>query len=401
MMKKLTILIAAFLIVAGTATAANLTASQGNLQLKMINYQPVPAHPGDTLDVWVKVENNGGGVAKDIRLQLQDNYPFIVEEVNKTRRIGTLPGGYDYVAKYKVRVRQQAPVGQAYLKARVKRAKTQLWQEEFLPLEIESRITSLSIQNVNSSKYIAPGKEGKLQITVQNLADSLIRDLSAKLELEGSNAPLVPVRSSTEKKLDRLESKENKTFTFNLMAELDAEANAYRIPLNLSFKEDNGDKVSFSDTVGVVVRSKPELVTTIESANVYSDKPRGDVTLKFVNKGVDEIKFLNVKMLPSESYKLLSATNEFYIGNIRSDDYDIEDLTVEASNKNRINIPMEVQYRDAANNFFKENTTVSMNLVKRASVEGEESNTTTYLIVGVVVLALIIYIWRRKKKSRK
>ncbi len=394
-----TILYITIALIALTAVTAQVTETGEDLEVTLLQYEPVPAHPGDSLDVWVKIENVGGDVARNVQLQMSDNYPFSVSSERNLHTIGTLPGQNAYVAKFRMRVDSNAPAGTSTLRVRYSKGEGTVWKEEYLPIDIESRITALEIESVEMTpKNLVPGTEGQLKLTVRNTADSQIRDVNVKLDLENSEAPIVPVQSSTQLRIDSLAPGETKEFVFNVMAELDASSNAYTLPVDVSFKDDEGDEITYETLVGIVIKSPPELSVTVDSNDVYSDARTGTVTLKFVNKGLDEIKFLSFNLSEDDSYKLINPTDSFYVGNIRSDDYELQDLRIEAHNEDRVNLPMSIQYRDAANNVHTTQQTVTLQLVEESSVTEEESNTTTWVIVLMVVSGIALYFWRKRKK---
>ncbi|MFC1648218.1 COG1361 S-layer family protein [Nanoarchaeota archaeon] len=403
-MRNIFIILVMALVLAFPALAATggVEALGASLELTLLKYEPVPAYPGDVMDVWVKLENAGGDLARDVKLEFLDNYPFILQsDERRVHNIGTLSGGYDYVAKFQVRVAKSATPGTSYIKAKYSTSDS----SEVLALmavDIDSRITSLSIEGVTvEPEQLEPGQKGTITLHMKNLAESMQRNVKVKLELEASDAPLAPVLSATELKINQLAPGETHDFTFNVQAELDATPNVYTIPVNFSYTEDTGDEVAYEDLIGILVTSDPDLVLTIDSTDIYSDDPSGSVTLKFVNKGVDEIKFLYVTLGDSDTYELLSPTTKYYVGNIDSDDYEVEEILLKAKNSDKIEMPMELEYRDAANNRYTRKETLTVNIISKEELNGEESNTSTYVILFVVVVVIGFFIWRRRKKAKE
>ena len=397
-MKKAVIIL--MMILAMPMALAQAEISTPSLNVSLLKYQPVPAHPGDILDVWIQVSNRGGSIARNVQMQFMDNYPFYLEsDSRRVHDVGLLSGGYDYVAKFQVRVAQNAPIGDAYMKASYSAYSTSNKRVEVLmPVDIDSRITALSIENVGTNPdSLTQGQQAELQIEVKNQAQSTLRNVKMKLDLD--SVPITPVSSASEKKIDILEPGATHIFTYNVIPELDAEANAYSVPVDVSFTDDSGNTVSYDDVVGIVISGDPELITTVDSSQVYTNQRTGTITLKFVNKGVDEIKFLYITIPESEDFKLLSPTNDFYIGNIDSDDYEVQDIKIEALNGETLDIPINLEFRDSANKPHERTDTITLNLVEKPEEEGGGFGTTLFVIV--VVAGAAYFFWRRRKKNAR
>ncbi len=394
---------AAFLMIAMMAVqvqaAIDASSAAGpSLKASLLKYEPVPAHPGDSLDVWVKLENTGGDVASDVKLEFVDNYPFKLESSDeKVHNVGSLPGRYDYVAKFKVRVDPSAPTGTANLKVRYGYG-SNAWSEQFLSVDVESRITTLSVEKVEVvPETLRPGQEGRVEVTVKNLGESVIRRVSAKLDLEDSEAPLAPSRSATELKIESLNPGEEHVFAFNVIPSMEASPDAYKVPLKFGFTDDAGTEYSYKDLVGVVIASPPELEVIIDSTNLYSDKRVGTVALKFVNKGLEGVKSVYVKLLGSDSYELLSPSEEYYVGNIDSDDYEVQELKVKALSDN-VEIPLRVEFKDSANKPYSKEVKVSLKLYP-AELSGEKKSGKAWIAVVAAAALLLIYSWRKRKRE--
>ena len=79
--------IAMFLILATMPFAsADLITVGSALDATLLYYQPVPAQPGDVLDVYIQIENDGGSPSKAGTVTFIDNGPFTLESTN-TRTI--------------------------------------------------------------------------------------------------------------------------------------------------------------------------------------------------------------------------------------------------------------------------------------------------------------------------
>jgi hypothetical protein len=125
-----------------------------------------------------------------------------------------------------------------------------------------------------------------------------------------------------------------------------------------------------------------------------------------VNKGVTDIKLMNMKLMPSNKYRILS-NDEVYIGNIDSDDYETADfkLFIEKSKEKQIKVPVVLEYKDANNNDFKEAIELTLDLysaseAKKFGLKKGNGFVGNLVIAVIVVAGLFIYRkWRKHKKK--
>jgi len=130
------------------------------------------------------------------------------------------------------------------------------------------------------------------------------------------------------------------------------------------------------------------------------------VSIRFVNKGVTDIKFLYVKVKESSDIKVLSTPGS-YLGNIDSDDYETADFEINVvEGKEGIAIlPLEIEYKDAINRDYVVEKNLEIRIYSEEDLEklGEkEGNPVIGTIIVIVIVAglLVIYFYMRKRKKR-
>ena len=129
------------------------------------------------------------------------------------------------------------------------------------------------------------------------------------------------------------------------------------------------------------------------------------MTVKIVNKGLPDMKFVNVKLGKSDKYRLISPA-EVYIGNIDSDDYETADfrLYVEKASEKKVVLPLTVEYKDANKKDYKD--IVNLELPLYSSSEAKklglvQSNGKLNWIVLIVLAVAGFFGYRMWKKRRK
>ena len=410
---KTSIAILSLILLLGIASMAyGKVIGPAKIQITMISQEPDPAEPGQTLDVRFKIENLGGGGTDNIIFEILPEYPFSLYRGSAVRNLGSMQayqrGEEGIIVHYELRVDEKAIEGENYLDIRYKFGDIgSTWQyiKEFI-IRIRTEDIVLLIDEVESiPEIIPPGEKAKIKFKIKNLADSLVKDLKVKLDISSESLPFVPIRSTTEKKIYQLGSKNQTTLTFDIMAMADAESQAYKIPLEVSYYDEAGTKYEKEDIIGLIIGDKPDLYVGIDESELYGGKRTGKVIVRFVNKGVTDIKFMNVRLRKSEDYEIVSPA-EVYIGNIDSDDYETTDFDLYIKSKqNIVTLPLMLEYMDANNNKYSPIRNLELKLYSSSEAKkyglAKERGIGSLIIIVIVVGGLGIYIWRQKKKGKK
>ena len=258
--------------------------------------------------------------------------------------------------------------------------------------------SAVSVRSVVvSPETIAPGQNFDLTINLKNnLDDATDVDVSLLLAYNFTSLPFSPV-STTEKFVGDLDNDDSDSASFKLIADSDAEAGVYKIPVQISYKINNSfqTKISF---ISISINAKPQLELSSDSILIVGQKNK--LQIQVTNKGLAKAKFLEVQ-LNAGSYDILSS-NKVYIGDLNSNDYDSASFDVFLNNNLQV-IPVSLSYTDFANNQYSESQTlvVKSYTQKQAQELGliTRSNTMTYVIV-VIVLIIIYLIYRRLRKRK-
>lgn len=416
MRKNLIIRALAFLLVAllgaytayGTALAEMPIPDGAYIVVSLVNQDPDPAEPGNYVDIRFKFENKGQGAAQDIETELLIEYPFSLDSgVPALKSIGSLygrqMGDEGIIVKYHVRVDKDAIDGNNEIKLRY-RVKGGAWVILAFDVDVQTHELILAVRDIVSEpKEIAPGQAASVDISFENMANSLIKDIRIKLDLGGK--PLAPIGSSNEKALLYLEPGEKANMKFSLIAEGSADAGVYQIPLLLNYVDEAGTKYTKNHTIGLIVGSAPDLSIVIDSTTINQGGVNGEATIKFVNKGATDLKFLNVKLKQSDDY-IIKSLDEVYVGNIDSDDYESIDfsLFVNPTKKSEIELPLYIEYKDANNKEYSRDLSLQIKLYNSAEAKKlglKKSNSFVGLAVIVVIVGAGLFFYVRHKRKRK
>jgi hypothetical protein len=260
----------------------------------------------------------------------------------------------------------------------------------FMLVLVMSLTSAMVIKSVEANNF-QPGSEQDITLKVKNTLDEDAKEVSLTLDL--ANLPFS--MNGIEDNPDEVSEDDTENFDFTLKASSSAKAGDYQIPYTLSY--DNETK---KGTFTLTVEADPELVYSVST-----DKPivgsKAKVTLKIVNKGLGDAKFVSVTLVPS-GYTLLSGETT-YIGTISSDDSQNENFEVIFTQQNPT-LTAQVEYKDFDNNLITKtiNLPVTVYSQEQALKLGiiTPNNTGTYVLVGIVFFAGWMIIRKIRKKRR-
>lgn len=378
------------------------------IDVTLVNQEPDPAEPGKYVNVRFKFDNNGAE-ARNVKVEIMIEYPFSLDSgMSAVKNIGTIQsrqsGDVGVIVKYRLRVDENAVEGENELKIRYKvEGYSWIQLEEFI-IDIQTHDAILSVDSVTTDKKILePGSSNIVKIKLSNKADSVLKDVKVRLELDG--AYFVPLGSTNEKSIYQIPARDSYEFNFELLVNPEAKSGVYQVPLKIAYSDELGKGYFKNSTIGLIIGAKPDLSITLDTTDIFEAGKAGEVVIKVVNKGVIDIKFMNVKLMPSKEYKILS-NEEVYLGNIDSDDYETADfdIFVEKNKDKKVILPVVFEYKDANNNDFKDTIRLTLNLysaseAKKLGLVKGNSKVGFFVVILIVVVGL--YAYRRWKKGKK
>lgn len=264
-----------------------------------------------------------------------------------------------------------------------------------------ANISALTISDVSTSpNQVAPGADIDLIIEIENNLGDKAEDIEISLDL--SNVPLAP-RESSEKYLDKLKDDDEESFKFSLIAEADAEAGIYKIPVTIKYTIDDEEKTEKTKnfTVSVNINARPDFIISAEG--LFLKNQKNELEIQIINIGLSKAKLLEIELQPSGAYEILSS-NRVYIGDLDSDDFDVAKFDIFLKGAGVVSFPLKLRYRDAANKQFSDSEVVSIKVYSQKEAAGlgliEKSNVRLYFYIALGVV-VVWFFWRRHKKRKK
>lgn len=407
-MKKEMIAVLILLICSPIVMAA--VTDNSRIVVTLVNQEPDPVSPGSYVDVRFKIENKGSDLAEDVTFQVLSEYPFsTLPGDNGTRQLGGIWGRQigetGVLEKIRLKVDENAVAGPTDLNVRYKLGRYGSW---ITPDEFTINIATISaIIGISNIKYepsvIEPGKASKVTVTLENNADNSLRQIVVSLDLTSEDIPIAPVTSTTEQRVPILKAGDTSDIVFDLAALPDADGGTYKVPVTITYT-DGTTQYTKSGIIGLLVGSEPDMSIVVSEQEVYKKGQTGKITLTFTNKGLSDIKFLNV-ILKNTDYIEVIQGQEQYIGKIDSDDFESIEYTVNIKDKENGEVPLELdlEYRDVNNKKTTETMKVPLKVYKGSEARkfGLQKSNITGIIIIIVIVGGGYFLYRKWKKKKK
>lgn len=266
-------------------------------------------------------------------------------------------------------------------------------------VQAQATVTGAAIVVDADYVTVLPGQQGNIDINVENKESFDIEDVSVSLVLD--NLPFTSVGSSS-KEIDEINEDDDDSVGFTIKAATDITPGDYSIPYRVKYTEAGESSVfEKTGTFGIRVSSKTELSYSVESENNVVEE-RGRVSIKIVNSGLGDVRFVNVKIISNTGMELLSV-NEDYVGTVDSDDFELATFDMLFKQENA-NVNALITYKDFENKDQSQTVNLPVKVYSREKALElgiiQKNNNALYLGV-VVILVILWFVWRTIKKRRK
>ena len=373
------------------------------VEIKDIYYEPSPVEPGKDFYLWIKIDNVGTEALSNLRIEFVDNYPFtLVPGEKRVKEYGYLPSRTSILVKYRVKVDEKAPEGVNYAKIRVQYGPYPI--EKSIEIYVKAKESALLVKEVNiSPKNIIPGRDFNIKLKLKNIAESVIKNVKVSLILFDRNTnfalPFTILDNSNLRIISSLNIGEEKTINFHLIGDPSASPGIYKIPLIIEYSDNENNKYSEEVIVGLILNDLNDIIIPMLEDNVVTPSKENEINVKFVNKGLGEIKGLVVRVDDSNEFQLI-GDNLRYIGKIETDDYEIATYKIIPKVCKRIPIKIHYEYLDYFNNIIKKETTLYLDCFNTETRKNTKFNPNWILIPIVILIIIILYkVWIIKRRN--
>lgn len=246
-----------------------------------------------------------------------------------------------------------------------------------------------------------PGESSLLRIEVKNIFQEDVEQVSLVLNLENTDFTTI---GSSEDSQEKIKDGDKEIFNFNLKASNNLIPGDHNVPYTITYIYDDGtEEKEYSKTgsFGVSVGAKTDLDFSIETSNNIVER-QGRITLEIINRGLGELKSVQVKVNAAKTYELISPENIF-VGNIDGEDSERINFDVIFKEKN-VQFSAQIHYKDFNNQNQIEtiNLPVKVYSVKEAKELGiiQQNNFLFYIFI-VIILLVLFFVWKKLRKKKK
>lgn len=271
---------------------------------------------------------------------------------------------------------------------------TQIAITAFLTIVLLINLTSAITISSITADPLAPNKQGTISVEIENNLNDAAEDISMSLDF--INLPFIPIGSS-EDSISELDEDDEEQLSFSVKATNDISPGDYKIPFTLSYTINNIPK-QIKGTIGISVKANPDLSFSMSASNPVIGQ-QGKLTLKIVNKGLADARFVSLKIIPNSDFAILSDS-EVYIGKISSDDFETSTFDVSYTSQNPIFTAL-LEYADFDNKKITQsiNLPIQVYTEKKALELGIIKKNNTFLYI--ILVAVLIIIWLVYRSIRK
>jgi hypothetical protein len=386
------------LILAVLALCAS-AAKQGPLiTADILKYEPSPVEPGDIMEVYVSVTNDGT-TSEAFEIEFVPEFPFTLgpgeEEI---KRLAALPRGENAIIKFWIQVDSKARSEDTNIKFNYRYSSAPTWIQLQSPIAIRTSGAVLHIAEYTTMPTTAkPGDLIDIELTLRNSGSLDIRNVDVTLNLDESK--FATIGSGSSKRVSLINSGDTEIVKFTLIADTSTEIKVHAIPVTLSFKDSRGTRYTEERSFSLVMGAEPELMAVVDSTTISSRGQAGTVTLKVINRGIMDLKYLNMKLVSTDDYDVLSASNEAYIGNLDSDDFETVDFMIRPTAKD-VQLKAIVDFKDPYNREYQRQFLLPLRVFSAKEL-GQGGSGLKFFFVLLVLAAVIGYWYYRRRKKKK
>ncbi len=376
------------------------------IKVTLVNQIPDPVEPGDYVDVRFRVENTGTDSIDNIKLELIPRYPFTIYDSSAIKDLGSIDsyqtGDDAYIIKYRLKVSEAAISGDNPISIRYT---FDDWDTVFelndFMINVNEYQPIVELVSATTIPEVAvPGEDIELKLKVKSLTNADIRDVKLSLNLVDTTTVtyyFAPIGSTNEKIIETINSGQEKEVVFTLATSPDTPIDVEKIPITMTYLDDEGNSYSKSYLIGIKTYEEPAYILALEDKTIYKELQKGTVTFSIANVGKASLNYLSVELVDQPLYYKLLGTNKNYVGNLDSDDFDTAEFEIYSEDSEASKLPLKIKltYKDDYGKLFEEEHEIEVMLYgkKDAMKYGLEAPTGTSMITNTILLIIVTVFW--------
>ena len=392
-MKKILTIIAIMVLCATSVLAVG----GAEIKASILRYEPTPAEQGNTVDVWIQL-TNAGTKAERVAIKFQPEYPFTLPSGQRGEiDVGVIAATESTVEKFTVYIDPNAPNGDATIEFWYKFGAVAEWNvfEDMITLQSQDSVVVIDEYTVKPSPVV-PGQLFEVELTLRNEGRIGVKNVDVAIGIDGGE--FSTIGTGAKQRISYIPAGETATVKFKLASDTTTMVRLYSVPVSLTYQDERNKVYMDTARFSLIVNDDPEISLTVDGTDFEKKTKPGTVSLKIVNKGVVDLKYVTVKLAKTGDYDILSPSNEAYVGNLDNDDFESVEFIIKPLVKEpRLQVVLE--FKDPYNTPFMQSHDLPLRIITAKEL-GKEKSKLVPILLTVLVIAGIWY-WRKKKKKRK
>ncbi|ABR55562.1 conserved hypothetical protein [Methanococcus vannielii SB] len=354
------------------------------LEINEPQFNPNIIHPGDDVDVWIKLTNNerSGESIENLRVTVNSKYPFELKQVNPKKgvyEISHLNEGESDTAYFKLHISNDASTRDYRLDVTVsydiveyRGGKKEVISREYTKIYYIP-VYGLANFEINSNGVtITPSRTEEVKLSVSNMGTGTAKQTTLTI---GSNNMINPI-DTTKYYLGNIDSGSTTSFNVKLHASQNTKEGSYLIPATLNWIDEDGTEKSENINIGFVVRGDINLgISNVitEPREIKAQDTYVRIDVDFTNNGHGEARNIQIDMLNEYPFRdSWSNANFKNIGTLTSGDVKTGTFYIDVdkdAKSGTYKIPLKITYLDIFNNEHVEIHHVNIFLKPKAVLE--------------------------------
>jgi hypothetical protein len=392
-MKRLNVIYIIFAVV-----SALLLTQAVSAQSNYLVTESAPVYPGDTTYVYVPVQNTGFGTSMSevsVRLEPKDtasaNAVTLLDNVDSLGDINDW--GTQRTARFRIHVNPDAVEGDYYFNVFI--TYTGLVTSGATPptpvtTELKDQILTIRgkplIVLLNSTLgAVAPMSITKETLQFKNTGTGTVQNAVAEVNLTGGNSAFSILGRGTQFSLGNLNAGDEVNITFDLAVDIAAHPGVYNLPVKITGE----NNYSSNNFVGLVVAGTTDF-------EISYQETLGSFSLNVANVGVNTASAVTVS-LPRQKNFSSNGSSSAVLGNLNPGDYTSAIFQIARIPGAGNILDVDIQYTDTSGTRHTVTKYLPVELSATGGRAGAGSVSGNYIIWLLVVVAILVIYWQRRK----
>jgi hypothetical protein len=364
------------------------------LQVDNPQYQPNTIHPGDDVDLWIKITNdNYDREVKNVVVEISPHYPFELRQVNPVKGkaiISHLNGGESDTVYFKLHVDENAPSRDYRIDVKVSYDEVdddETFHKEFTQIYHLPVYGIASFELKINDTSINPGETKNMRLEIKNVGTGNAKYLN--IYLTGNDK--INILGSSSVFIGCLKANSKYTVPLKIYAVPEVENGIYSINARLSWTGEDGGSYNLTIPLNIkVVKKIYENQPYIYLDDVKNQGNYVEITIGIANRGTAKIR--HCVMILNANEKNYTR----YIGDLDEDDYDTS--IFEINGYGDLPIKVTVTYFDDYHNQYNMTKTFNIHVEK---IETQKTLNPIYIVGGVIIIIMFILYMRKRKRHKE